>query len=720
MLTTPTNADFKLEVAKWGAPTSVGSAAVGATVTFSLDAFPTQFRDVALRAMADWSQYANIAFTQVGAAFSPQINFSCAAIDGPGGTLAACTYSFPGGQTISHAEIKVDTGENYTMSAGGAFRGCADNSDLFSVLLHEVGHAIGIEHYGATGTAIMNAYNSPTKVLDLTASDIHAVQYLYGAKPGAPAYDARTGLVQGTATPVAPVPVVPVSPPAAPPKFADILLVGENLAPVAAKAGQHLNPVTVLFNPNNGDYRFALSEAEVKTWKGTGFVNDGIQFASADPFKDGSVPLYRLYNSKTGLDTYTTNFNEYMSVSQAGTGWMMAGAPIHVWTSAGDGHDIQLHGLTNTPVYVHAVTPSAPVAPTVAPAPVVPAPPVVPPKPALLVDHMIDGNSTAPVEANGEKLTGITVFFNQATGDHIFAKTANDIKLNGLIHADYVNGGLQFSTPTLFSKGTVAVYELYNTKTKHYIHTIDVNEYNTLPTKDASWMKAGAPFAAYSTKAVGHDFALNGLTKETLYVHALTPEMAMTKVGSDMSLVEGTAADGHEVYRFLDTVTGDHFLTASVDEAAHVQGDMPWFQAEGVAFSVPGEGAGSVDVHRFLDERTGSHFYTASAEEKSIVERDIPGFRYEGVAFRALAADEVGADVFRFHDAKSGNHFYTASVEEKAAVERDLPNYRYEGVAFRTAIEAAGADDHDVHGADFVTDNYMSLVPAQHEAGWHV
>ena len=53
----------------------------------------------------------------------------------------------------------------------------ADNLPLYQVALHEIGHALGLDHYTA-GPAIMNPMAGTP---DLTGSDIDGIQALYGA-----------------------------------------------------------------------------------------------------------------------------------------------------------------------------------------------------------------------------------------------------------------------------------------------------------------------------------------------------------------------------------------------------------------------------------------------------------------------------------------------------------------------------------------------------------
>ncbi|MGC5779800.1 matrixin family metalloprotease [Methylobacterium sp. NFXW15] len=73
--------------------------------------------------------------------------------------------------------VTFDSGENWLVSGS---QGVSDQGvNLFPVALHESGHGLGLDHHQAS-PAIMNAVlTASTK--DLTSSDIHGIQFLYGA-----------------------------------------------------------------------------------------------------------------------------------------------------------------------------------------------------------------------------------------------------------------------------------------------------------------------------------------------------------------------------------------------------------------------------------------------------------------------------------------------------------------------------------------------------------
>ena len=166
-------AEYVLEGPRWGTGTAGTN---GGSITWAVSAsVPASFVPVIAAAFADWSAHAGIAFQQVAATAGPAIVFADSFIDGRSNTLGTTSYSYSGTRFLS-ASITFDSGEGW--HAAGDHVVSADAVDLFPVALHEIGHAIGLDHYNAA-PAVMNAVLS-SAVTDLTASDIAGVQALYG------------------------------------------------------------------------------------------------------------------------------------------------------------------------------------------------------------------------------------------------------------------------------------------------------------------------------------------------------------------------------------------------------------------------------------------------------------------------------------------------------------------------------------------------------------
>lgn len=92
--------------------------------------------------------------------------------DGPSGVLAHGYYPPPNG-TSAAGDIHFDIAESWSLTQVGA------GIDLFTVMAHELGHALGLDHTGVAGS-LMNAFYSEAFV-GPQADDIAGMQFIYGA-----------------------------------------------------------------------------------------------------------------------------------------------------------------------------------------------------------------------------------------------------------------------------------------------------------------------------------------------------------------------------------------------------------------------------------------------------------------------------------------------------------------------------------------------------------
>jgi hypothetical protein len=156
--------DFSLEGAKWGSP-ELGTA--GGTVTWAVDDSISQADLQSINAaFAEWSEVADIQFQEVSPTADADIDFSNTAIDGASNVLGVTGFSFSGGQ-LQHADIQFDSGDNLS------------GSDLTLVATHEIGHAIGLDHFN-DAPAVMNS-TANFSLTGLAQSDIDGIVALYGA-----------------------------------------------------------------------------------------------------------------------------------------------------------------------------------------------------------------------------------------------------------------------------------------------------------------------------------------------------------------------------------------------------------------------------------------------------------------------------------------------------------------------------------------------------------
>lgn len=150
------------------------------------------------KAFADWAAVSALTFTESAGSADIELSFT---LDDPefgteGDVLAFAYFPSDGG------DIFFDDIEPWTLFDGG-------DTDFYVVALHEIGHAIGIDH-SSDPTAVMYAFSGTASTLQ--RDDILAVQRLYGT-PTTGGNDDDTTTPPDNPTPVPTLPTPEILPP---------------------------------------------------------------------------------------------------------------------------------------------------------------------------------------------------------------------------------------------------------------------------------------------------------------------------------------------------------------------------------------------------------------------------------------------------------------------------------------------------------------------------
>ncbi|MCI0539048.1 MAG: matrixin family metalloprotease [Verrucomicrobiales bacterium] len=148
---------------------------------FSSDLSPAQIRSAISQAFGMWSAVTPLTFTEVALTENPDMVIGFVAgdhadgspFDGLGGVLAHAFYPPPNGGSLA-GDLHFDETEVWTVDLPPA------GTDLVTVALHEIGHALGLAHSAAPGAVMAPFYSGPHR--NLENDDVAGIQALYSSR----------------------------------------------------------------------------------------------------------------------------------------------------------------------------------------------------------------------------------------------------------------------------------------------------------------------------------------------------------------------------------------------------------------------------------------------------------------------------------------------------------------------------------------------------------
>jgi hypothetical protein len=132
-------------------------------------------------ALDTWADVADITFTQTQLPNQQDsIDFKFRSIDGPDGTLAFAYFPDDVNPARIAGDVQFDTAELWEV--GNSLGSAA--FDLVLVAVHEIGHALGLDHSDASGSVMADSVSPNQTFEGLAPADVDAILALYAAADG--------------------------------------------------------------------------------------------------------------------------------------------------------------------------------------------------------------------------------------------------------------------------------------------------------------------------------------------------------------------------------------------------------------------------------------------------------------------------------------------------------------------------------------------------------
>ena len=187
--------NYRLEGQSWAAqPITWDFAAATLPQDQGADPFSDAITQQAVQAVVEtafeaWSRAANLQFVyapQDSASVDIRIGWGAFPADAGGQEIGETAYSYDmtTGKFVPDTVIRLIDPSQLAFSNSSGTLTYADGATLYQVILHEIGHAIGMAHDTIDPFAVMYPYSS-TANQQLAAVDVQGAQAIYGVSPAA-------------------------------------------------------------------------------------------------------------------------------------------------------------------------------------------------------------------------------------------------------------------------------------------------------------------------------------------------------------------------------------------------------------------------------------------------------------------------------------------------------------------------------------------------------
>lgn len=190
----------------------------GAELTYYVGKAPegisqSQFESTIQDALKVWSDVIDVKFTRTNqAGLSDSLDFTTRTIDGQGGVLARAYFPDDVNRSRIAGDVEFDAMDNWEVGNAKGSRAF----DLLYVAVHEIGHALGIEHIDSHPAVLAPSVNGNQTFHGLSQHDIDAAMELYApAESTTPPNDTPPNSEQPDTPPVE-KPEEPTQPPTNP------------------------------------------------------------------------------------------------------------------------------------------------------------------------------------------------------------------------------------------------------------------------------------------------------------------------------------------------------------------------------------------------------------------------------------------------------------------------------------------------------------------------